>query len=629
MKSAFTFQVAKIVGTPSDGFWSQVHTFFPEEEEKKEKRGDLLTVLVITGVPIGVEAVAAGREVLSQIHREYYENLSGSAFERLTATVQKISENNENLELIAAVLLGKALCLAIFGEGKVFLKRGERAGVLLKGNGGLQTASGFLEENDLLVLGSWRFFEAVGSGVLKASLEGGSASEAVETLAPVVLGRSDMAAAAAILACVQKEEELPIQAMASSEENLSPPIPTSIPNEEKSTSSSPKVNLLDRLRFKLFSRRRSPIFVRSEAAEKKKRLYFLASLILLTLLGVSLVFGMRRRMAEKKHLQARQLVQEAEEKLNQGKTLSASQPTEGRVLGEEAQRIASQALALSPKNNEEADFLKREAEKFLASLGQEVALAEPTVFMDLNIISDGANGVALGLAEKNLIVLDEAKKKVYLLSVEKKSQTVIDFTAEQASRLTAADKKAFVLAGKGIYVINFLPKSASLKIEKDEVWREITGLGAYAGNLYLLDKGAGNIWRYLATEEGFGSRKSWFSGTPPDLSGGISLAIDGAIWVLKKEGISKFNLGKEESFSLNRMPENFLEPVKIFTSAEAENLYVLDKGRGKIYVIAKNGDFKAVYAWDGFKNAQDLAAVESIKKLFVLSGAKIYEVGLK
>jgi hypothetical protein len=258
-----------------------------------------------------------------------------------------------------------------------------------------------------------------------------------------------------------------------------------------------------------------------------------------------------------------------------------------------------------------------------------VALAEPAVFMDLNIISDGASGVALSLAEKNLVVLDKAKKKIYLLSVEKKSQTVIDFAGEQGSQLIAVDKKAFVLAEKGIYTVNFLQKSADLKIEKDEAWQEIVGLGAFAGNLYLLDKGAGNIWRYLATEEGFSARKSWFVSTPPDLSQSVSLAIDGAIWVLRKEGIGKFNLGKEESFVLNRLPESFLEPAKIFTSVEAENLYVLDKGRGKIYVIAKNGDFKAVYAWEGFKNAQDLAAVEGLKKLFVLSGTKIYTIDLK
>ena len=619
MKPAFVFQIAKIVGTPSDGFWSQVHTFSPQESEKQTKRGDLLTVLVITGVPVGVEAVAAGREVLGRLHQEYYENLAGSAFERLQAAVQKLGEENENLELITAVLLGKALHLAIFGWGRVFLKRGEKAGLLLKGNGGLQTASGVLAENDLLVLGSLRFFEAVGDGVLKACLESGSASEAVETLAPMVLGRNDMAAAAAILACVQREEELPIQPVSVEEKK-----PVALP----STKVSLREKVFSRLRFGFFSRRR-PIFVRSAAAQRKKRLYFLVSLVLLALLGISLVFGVQRKKEEGKQLQAHQLVKQAEEKLNQGRTLSTTQPTEGRVLGEEAQQLTDQALALSPKNNEEAAFLKEAAEKFLASLGQEVALAEPTVFMDLNIIADAASGMALGLAEKSLVILDEAKKNVYFLDLEKKSSVIVDYDQEKGSLVAATDKKAFVLTEKGIFTINWLLKSANLKIEKDEAWQEIVGLGTYAGNLYLLDKKAGSIWRYLATEEGFGPRKSWFLGALPDLSQSVSLAIDSSIWVLAKDKILKFNLGKQEDFNLNKMPETFLEPIKIYTSAEEENLYVLDKGRGKVYVIAKNGDFKAAYAWEGFKQATDLVAVESLKKLFILSGTRIYEVGLK
>ena len=40
METNFNLQIAKVVGTPFDGFWSQVHTFSPEEPEKKEKRGD-------------------------------------------------------------------------------------------------------------------------------------------------------------------------------------------------------------------------------------------------------------------------------------------------------------------------------------------------------------------------------------------------------------------------------------------------------------------------------------------------------------------------------------------------------------------------------------------------------------
>ncbi|MGI5826189.1 MAG: hypothetical protein ACOX50_02120, partial [Patescibacteria group bacterium] len=170
MKETFSFQTAKVVGTPADGFWSQVHSFSPQSPEKKEKRGDLLAVLVIRGVSEGIESVAAGREVLSRLHEEYFGNLSGSAFERLSEAVAKVGRENQDLEIIAGVLLGSVLHLAILGTGKVFLKRGEKTGILLNGGGEVKTASGYLQEGDLLVLGSSHFFNLVSTDALKTNL---------------------------------------------------------------------------------------------------------------------------------------------------------------------------------------------------------------------------------------------------------------------------------------------------------------------------------------------------------------------------------------------------------------------------------------------------------------------------
>ncbi len=611
MKSNFAFQIAKVVGTPADGFWSQVHTFTPEDKEKKEKRGDLLAVLVITGLPQGVEAVAAGREVLGRLHEEYYGNLSGSAFERLRLAVQKVAEENENLEIAALSLVGGVLYLAVKGWGRIFLKREAKAGVVLKGEGDLVTGSGLVAENDLLVIGSAHFFKVVGDGVLKASLESGSPDEAVETLAPIVLGRNDMAAAAAILALAKKEEELPLRPVMAEEGS-----PVEEIKEEKKLP-----------RFSFLKGRR-PIFIRSEAKEKRKRLYFVISLILLAFLGSSLLLGIKRRAGEQKRSKAKELIKLAEEKLNQGKTLSADNPGEGRVLGEEVQRLAGEALSLK-KDDEEAGFLQKEAEKFLSSLGQEVSISQPGVFMDLNFIIDGGSGIFFSLAEKNLAILDQNKNKIYLLNVEQKSHQIIDSEGEKGRFPAGSGQKIFVFDDKGIFAGQNSAKSLALKIEKDSSWKEVVAFSSFGGNLYLLDKGASNIWRYLSGDEGFGSRKSWFIGQAPDLSGGLSMAIDGSIWVLTPKQILKFSLGKEESFSLSKMPEAFQEPVKIYTSENEQNLYVLDKGRGKVYQIAKSGEFKAAYAWEGLKEATDLAAVESLKKLFILLGTKIYEIGLK
>ena len=602
METNFNLQIAKVVGTPFDGFWSQVHTFSPEEPEKKEKRGELLAVLVITGVPQGVEAVAAGREVLGRLHEEYYGNLDGSAFERLKAAVEKVSLENENLEIAAASLVGQALSLAICGEGKVFLKRGDKLGVILNGEGPLTTGSGLLLENDFLVIGSRHFFEVVGSGVLKASLEAGSPEDAVETLAPIVLGRSEMVAAAAVLVLAKKSEEEEIQP-------IEPPVINKVVPKKTNLPFLPK----------------RPIFIRSETKEKRKKLYFLMAIVLLLGLGVSLVMGIRNKTITQKKNKASELTKLAEDKLNQGKILASSDVNQGKVLGLEAEKLSEQALSLN-KTNEEAAFLKEETKKFIVSLGEEAAVT-PSLFMDLNLITDGDSGIAFSLADKNLAILDQIKNKIYLLNWEKKSSEVIDNTGEKGNLITSYDSRVFILDDKGIFEKE--DKKTSLKVAKDSSWEEITGLGTFFGNLYLLDKGASNIWRYLGANGEFGAKKSWFVGTPPDLSGGVSLAIDGSIWVLTKDKILKLTLGQEDNFALSKMPESFSEPIKIYTSADAQNLYILDKGNGKVYQITKTGEFKTSYSWSGFKGASDIVAIESAKKLFILSGAKIFEMELK
>jgi len=262
-------------------------------------------------------------------------------------------------------------------------------------------------------------------------------------------------------------------------------------------------------------------------------------------------------------------------------------------------------------------------------LGVETSLSDVPVFMDLALISDGASGVSLSLLDKDLLILDSEKKKVYLLNTEKKSATIYDFSESGGKLATTATGKIIIFGEKGITQIDTKSKNASLKISKDESWKDIVGFASFNGNLYLLDKGASDIWRYLASSDGYGPKTSWFVGTPPDLSKSTSMAIDGAVWVLEKDKISRFNLSKQEDFSLTKMPESFDNPTKIYTSEDNQNLYVLDKGRGKIYEINKSGEFKAAYSWQGIKEAVDLIAIESMKKIFLLFGTKIYEIGMK
>lgn len=619
MQPAFTIETSKIVGSPADGFWSQVHTFFPQEREKKESRGDLLAVLVVSGVEEGIGAVSFGREILGRLHEEYYGDLTGSAFEKLGEAVNKVGQETEGLEIIAAVLFGRILYVATYGLGKVVLKRGDKLGIVLQGEEQMQKGSGILEEGDWILLGSDHFFQAVGVGVLKAALESNSPEEAVENLAPIVLGHNNMADAAIILALVKAEV------------SAAEPVSLLVEKEEKSEeikAESKRINFLEKIFSKIKLPQRKSFFVRRTDLEKRKKILFVVAIALLALFAVAFGLGLKQRAVDKRQSKVKSLITLAEEKFNQGKEAYSGNPEEGKAFLSEAEKVVEEGLVLE-KNNQELALLKEQIEKFSSSLGVETALQEVPTFMDLSLITDGASGVSLSLIDGNLVILDAEKEKVYLLDIEKKSHVVYELKQGGGKLTISLTGKIAVLAEKGIVEVDTKNKSASLKIEKDESWKEIVGLASFNGNLYLLDKGASDIWRYLATGDGYGTIKSWFVGSPPDLSKAVSMTIDGAVWVLEKDKISKFNLSQPESFSLTKMPESFDNPTKIYTSVDDQNLYVLDKGRGKIYEITKSGEFRAAYSWGGIKEASDLVAVESAKKIFLLSGTKIYEIGMK
>ena len=58
-------------------------------------------------------------------------------------------------------------------------------------------------------------------------------------------------------------------------------------------------------------------------------------------------------------------------------------------------------------------------------------------------------------------------------------------------------------------------------------------------------------------------------------------------------------------------------------------MYVLDNEKGRIVVTDKNGEYKAQYLGDVVKNADNLVVSEKEKKVFVLTGNKLFFLNLK
>jgi hypothetical protein len=123
-------------------------------------------------------------------------------------------------------------------------------------------------------------------------------------------------------------------------------------------------------------------------------------------------------------------------------------------------------------------------------------------------------------------------------------------------------------------------------------WQSVTMAGGYAGNLYAVDRAAGQIWRYVAAPDGAYSTAGlpWLADSVP-MAEVVDVAIDGAIYLLERSGaVRKFTDGSALPFRLAAVPEGFERGETLFADP-ALGLLATDPIRGRLLVFGQDGSF--------------------------------------
>ncbi len=157
---------------------------------------------------------------------------------------------------------------------------------------------------------------------------------------------------------------------------------------------------------------------------------------------------------------------------------------------------------------------------------------------------------------------------------------------------------------------------------------------SFFGNFYVLDPQANRLWRYLPTADGYNAPpESYFPADQPvDLTHAVDLTIDGAVYVLFKEGrISKFEGGQPVGFNITGLDKPLSNPVAIFTAPNelVQHIYVADTGNRRVVQLNKDGSFVRQFKpreGEGvsFTNLQDIFVDEIGGRLYVLDSNGLY-----
>ena len=575
----------------------------------KEKAGGFFGVVaqdnlfLIIEVEDGMDA-EIGREIIQKIKDE----VASLTINKLASFDQFISQIitkynfPTSLTLAAVYVNERILYLKTVGQGKIFLNRGrDFAQIIEKDN----SASGYIENSDFFILTNKRLIDLLGSDIeLKTIFDHKNPHEIVEELAPQLKGKGDEG----IVTLFIQFEEVEIEQ-------------DKILDTESQESKEGHGQIKDagKTFFEM-------IKSYSQSSSKSKIATFIAVIIIFFILIWSVVLGYKRRNeaeAVKKVKVAKELIIQKLDQAEEGAFLNL--PKSQVLISEAKQEIDRLKKQLGKQREKE---IKELEELIKDKEGKIVKKEEKNFeeFYDLTIDGKEAKGSVFFLEKDKLSIIDRGKGIIYLLSLSKKS-----LEKKSASEIKKADLVStyqedilFYVRGEGIYKISGDEK-AKKAIDKDKDWGNIVDMWIYNGNVYLLDRDKGDIYKYLVAESGYSTKSSYLKGEAGNAKGANSFSIDASVYIGFDDSIMKFTAGARDGFATS-WPEKNVSLAKIFTSADVEKVYGWDKSKGAIYILGKNGAYERQINSSILTKASDFVVFKDIA--YVIVSEKIYRIGL-
>lgn len=492
-----------------------------------------------------------------------------------------LSETKEGLEvsLIVGTIEGSTMTLSGKGEVEGYLARNGKLAKLGT------NCVGELESDDVVVLATNKFVEMVGLAKFKEILI--EQDNPAEILAPLVHVQAETSSVAAVIGSMITEKE---------------PI------------SWPKINL------------------RKTDSYKQMNLWIggVILLLLFSMIGV----GMVRRVKVIAESEFDALQTSVSAKIEETMSVGDLNPERARILLTQA-RGETQAYLASD--------IREEYKVKATKLQGEIELAEERAFkkneinlstiVELSILTEGLVTNAMQSDGKgNLVFLDKENKKVVAMNLSDRSRQIIDVDdASGFVDLGVSESKTYGLDPAGVVEMFWKKSDIKRVIEADEFWKDPKYIEIFAGNVYILDKLQGEIWKYPTLGDTFGGRRRWLAvGITPDLSNVVDMKVVGDIWLLTSTGkLERYSRGAPVSFAMEGFPakgepKRLSEPRALWVTDSL--VYVLENGASRVVVFGTDGKYQSQYVNSEFARATDLVVVDG--KAYVLIDNVVKEFSL-
>lgn len=600
--------------------------------------------------------------IIDSFRDHFYQDLERNPEQSFEETLQAINDNvsqmaqaenilwEESLSIALGVFSHNDLHLSIGGMGSIYLGRGHHLTFisegLLPGEGTVENkifyslASGNLLPKDHIVLSTERLEDIVDMDALKARIKHLHVDEeALPSLKHAHLQ---------IIDCEEATQAVEI-------EEATPPLksaPTHI-HEREHVANHPPITSSNRLMntFAILKdnikKSLERIFNRSGKPYVKKPLP-LNKLIAGGVVAVIIIFGLywltsaQQSSNTKKNLQALLTEVGQDQEVAKSRINIDRESAKNLLLADQkrlvdALNMTNDTILIAQINGE-----LQEITQLLESADQVFKVDDAKVAYDLSKERSNFEGKGLITLGNDLYAFDS--DAIYRLALDKPTRRTVIVNGNTVNAIQLATTitkdnaiELYTADGKLIEFKNDTFSDIPAPGGTDATWKSAIALTEYIDRkfMYFLDPAGNTVWRYGRDASGALQAPISKNIANLNLSKAVSIAVDGAVYILTSEGkISKTYADEVQDFVIDGLSKDFNEPTKIIADKNADNgnLYILDAKNNRIVVLSKSGKYQKQYVLSQYSDIIDIKLVPGLTKeqlMVMTKSGKVLEVELK
>lgn len=293
-------------------------------------------------------------------------------------------------------------------------------------------------------------------------------------------------------------------------------------------------------------------------------------------------------------------------------------------------REAEKLIADLPRDNKEqkekVDILTSELESSLIKL-RKTNIVTAEVIADLSSFPYQLSRLAM--INDSLLAYGVEGETAALVSLNTGEQQTINKNPALSPKSSTTPKendKIVFSTGSGIADFTVAQNTiVAREIHFPAEETEVADIFIYNRRLYSLAPDKNQIYKHSETQTGYDKGVPWIK-SESDIKDAVSLAVDGDIFVLEKNGnIKKFSGGEQSDFNIKGLDPTLTNPTDIWTYADLDLIFVLEPQNKRLVILKKSGELVGQYTVADWLAPTDFAVIPESKTIYALDERKIYK----